>query len=284
MAEWATAADALRRRQVKKMTNKELSAELAKVRKRLNRRMRELERTGYYKYSGSYTRLENYIRSDLGGYRNVLGQWEFTTKPYAKATRRAREELLIRWQHFQDYQGLTSEEVKQSLEEEAKKLNEMTESNNYNIEKVKNIRDMMAEWREDLDSAITSELFDSTFARKFYEEHASITPEQRYLFLENMENTFMSQENHQLDQSMKPYFRVWLDNYNFTRGRSELSYGNISFNPASGDIYDIPTNYKMEIDSSTGNKIYYLISDNERKNIDEDIGVENLYDFLLNNS
>ena len=151
MAEWATAADALRRRQVKKMTNKELSAELAKVRKRLNRRMRELERTGYYKYSGSYTRLENYIRSDLGGYRNVLGQWEFTTKPYAKATRRAREELLIRWQHFQDYQGLTSEEVKQSLEEEAKKLNEMTESNNYNIEKVKNIRDMMAEWREDLD-------------------------------------------------------------------------------------------------------------------------------------
>lgn len=284
MAEWATAMDALRRKQVKKITNKELSAELAKVRKRLNRRMRELERSGYYKYSGSYKRLENYIRSDLGGYRNVLGQWEFTTKPYAKATRRAREELLIRWQHFQDYQGLTTTEVIQSLKDEAKKLNEKTETDKYDIEKVKNIRDMMEEWREDLDNAITSELFDSTFARKFYEENASITPEERYLFLEDMENTFMSKKSHQLDQSMKPYFRVWLDNYNFTRSRSELNYGNIDFNPATGEIYDMATNYRMEIDSSTGNKIYYLISDNERINIDEDIGVENLYDFLLNNS
>ena len=285
MQSWETIKDAVRRKEARKMSNRELANNIAKIRKRLNRRMRELERSGFYEYSGSYERLVTYIRSDLGGYRNVLGQWEFTSKPYSKATRRQREELLVRWEHFLRYEGLTTESVKQQLQNEADKLNAATQSKNYDINKVMSIRDMMKDWRENLDNAIAEELFDSEFARKIYQENPSMNPTQRLLFLENMEKTFMMQSGdiRTVDPQMKPYFRVWLDNYNFNKNRSELTYGGIDFNPATGEIYDGITDYRMEIDTSTGNKVYFISRGNERINVDRDIGVENLYDFLFNN-
>lgn len=272
--------DVLRRREIKKLTNKELSDQLQKVRKRLNRRMRELERTGYSEYSGSYDRLVNYIRSNLGGHRNVMGQWEFTTAPYSKATRRAREELLLNWEHKLSYDALTSKSVKEQLQKEADRLTEKT-GKKYNIEKIKNIKDMMKSWRENLDSAITSELFDSDSARQVYEENPSISKEQRLIFLENLEETFMNKNTQTINAEKLPYFKLWLDNYNFNKNRSEIEYGGVYFNPITGEIYDGITNYKIDVDTSTSNKVFYLINGAEKTDIKE-IGENNLYDYIFN--
>lgn len=277
---WSDPQDVLRRRQIKKLSNKELSDQLAKIRKRLNSRMRSLERTGYADYSGSYERLVTYIKEDLGGYRNKKGQFEFTSKPYAQRNRTAREELLLKWEHKLSYEGLKTEEVRAQLRKEAKRLNEKTETTEYNEDRVKRIRDMMKEWREEMSSSV-KELFDSKSARAIFEEKTFMTNEQRANFLIDMENTFYDKEAQQLRPEMKDKFPAWIKNYNFAAGRSELEYGHVFFNPATGEIYDGETSYKMEIDTSTTNKVYYLVDGNERINIDRDIGEENLYDFLF---
>ena len=282
---WSEANDVIRRREIKKLSNKELSDQIAKIRKRLNSRMRSLERTGYADYSGSYERLINYIRSDLGGYVNKKGNFEFTSRPYSKSSRVAREELLLRWEHKLSYEGLTTEEVKNQLQKEADRLNEKfgkdtedtPEEEKYNIDKVKRIRDMMKDWRENLDSTISSELFDSQTARKLFDERPYMSEESRLVFLQQMEETFYDKEKKGIKAELKQNFPLWIKNYNFAKGRSELEYGNVFYNPATGEVYGAE-DYRIEVRGIN----HYLIDGKEEINIDKDIGKEYLYDRIFN--
>ena len=282
---WSESHDVLRRREIKKLTNKELSDQLAKIRKRLNSRMRSLERTGYADYSGSYERLITYIRSDLGGYTNKHGKFEFTSKPYMKSSRIAREELLLRWEHKLSYEGLITEEVINQLQKEADRLNEKfgkntidtPEEEKYNIDKVKRIRDMMKDWRKELDKTISSELFDSQTARRLFDERPSMSEDARLTFLQQMEETFYDEQKKEIKAELKQNFPLWIKNYNFAKGRSEVEYGKVFYNPATGEVYGAE-NYKIEVRGIN----HYLIDGKEEINIEKDIGKEYLYDRIFN--
>ena len=54
-------------------------------------------------------------------------------------------------------------------------------------------------------------------------------------------------------------------NYNFAKGRSEVEYGKVFYNPATGEVYGAE-NYKIEVRGIN----HYLIDGKEEINIEKD--------------
>lgn len=286
------ARDIMRRQEIKKMSNKELSDRLQTVKKRLNRRMESLEKSGLSKYSTSYGRLETYLKSAFNeAATNAKGELRFTTKTMARAPRKAREALLLNWENKMNYFGLTNAEVMTSLEKEASRLNEKFEigednSKKFTTETIMNIRDLMQIWREDTDMALKGQLFDSDTARKLLEEHSGMTKEQFKAFTQEMLDTFMPYNEDEAKRIMRPNakeeFTAWVQSYNYNKMRPEQEAGDVKFNPISGEIYDVDTDYKIEKRYIRGNTNYILKKGKEEINVNNTIGVDELYDFLLN--
>lgn len=286
------ARDIMRRQEIKKMSNKELSDRLQTVKKRLNRRMASLEKSGLSKYSNSYGRIETYLKSAFKeAATNAKGELRFTTKTMARAPRKAREALLLNWENKMNYYGLTNLEVMTSLEKEASRLNEKFEIDEdnpkkYTAETIMNIRDLMEIWREDTDMALRGQLFDSDTARKILEEHNGMTEEQFRNFTQEMLDTFMPYNEDEKKRVMragaKEEFTAWIQSYNYDKMRPEQEVGNVKFNPISGEIYDVDTDYKIEKRYIRGNTNYILKKGKEEKNVNNTIGVDGLYDFLFN--
>lgn len=287
------ARDIMRRQEIKKMSNKELSDRLQTIKKRLNRRMDSLEKSGLSKYSNSYSRLTTYLKSTFKESAiNAKGDLRFTTKTMARAPRKAREALLLNWENKINYFGLTNLEVMTSLNNEASRLNQKfgiseddPEAIKYTAETVMNIRDLMEIWRTETDTALKGQLFDSDSARKILDEHNDMTKEQFKEFTQQMLDTFMPYNADEKKRVMSPNAKAelttWIQSYNYKTMRPEQEVGNVKFNPISGEIYDMDTDYKLEKRYIRGNTNYILIRNEKEKNVNS-IGADKLYDFLLN--
>lgn len=273
-----TPEDVVRRNKIREMDRAKVKMEIAKTIKRLNKKMKALESSGYDRYSATYGRLR--------GITKETGTHYFSSAHMAKASLKERKEFLYRLQTYDMYKGMTAEEVQVSLEKTAKKLSvgDLT----VTADDLKKINDYMQDWREFITHSNIADLMESQEARSLFTNKTDLTPRQAGMFFKEL-NKFNTGEYEKKD------FDVFLKTYNYKMGRPVAqSPQGVSYNPMNGKIYNDDLRYidtSLRLSRSGDTLERFIKGDKKSKTEDrrESLGIklstfskESFYDYVFN--
>ena len=220
-------SDVVRRDKIKAMDRATVKKEIAASIKRLNRKMRALESSGYDRYSATYSRLR--------GYNDKTGTHYFSSSHMANASLRERKEYLFKLQTYETYYGLTEEEVKTSLKNTADKLSvgELTITDTD----IMRINDYMEDWREFINHSNLANVMESHEARSIFTNRNDMTRSEFEQFMSELKKFDTRTYN-------KKDFDVFLKSYDYKAGKpiSKTPEG-IAYNPMTGRIYNDDLEY-----------------------------------------
>lgn len=259
--------------EVTSMDRKTVSNEINKSIKRLNRKMRKLESSGYDRYSNSYSKLRNINEATSGTHY-------FSSAHMRNASLRERQEFLYRLRTYESFKGLSAEDIKESFERTAKKLSkgdlQLTSGD------IMKINEYMGEWREFIMHSNIAELIGSDEIREIFTEHKDMTRADFDKFMREL-------EKFNTGTYRKDDFDVFMQSYDFEKGRPVATTPNgISYNPMNGRIYNDDYKYirtSVRLSRSGENLVHW----NSKKKKSENIGIklstfdkESFYDYVFN--
>lgn len=258
---------------VKSMDRKTVSNEINKSIKRLNRKMKKLESSGYDRYSGSYARLRDINEATSGTHY-------FSSAHMRNASLKERQEFLYRLKTYENFKGLTVQEIKESFEKTASKLSKGDlQLSSGDIMK---INDFMRDWREFIMHSNIAEIMGSDEIREIFTEHRDMTRSDFDKFMKEL-------EKFNTGTYRKDDFDVFMQSYDFEKGRPVATSPNgISYNPMNGRIYNDDYKYlRTSVRLSRSGE--ELVRWNSKKKKSEDIGIkistfnkESFYDYVFN--
>ena len=265
--------DVIRRNKIIEMDRKTVTKEIANSIKRLNRKMRALESSGYDRYSATYGRLRGINEQETGTHY-------FSSSHMKGASLKQRKEYLYRLGTYETYSGMTAESVKESLKKTAEKLS--VGELNITPNDIMKINDYMADWREFIAHSNIAELMDSDEARSIFTNHQDMTRADFDKFMKEL-------EKFNTGTYKKEDFDVFLQSYDYKEGRPvSRTKDGISYNPMNGRIYNDDLKYirtSLRIDRA-GKE---LIRWNSERKKGQEIGIklsqfnkESFYDYILN--
>lgn len=267
-----TPEDVVRRNKIREMSRSEVKAEIAKSIKRLNTKMRNLESSGYDRYSGSYARLRDI--------NEKTGTHYFSSSHMAKASLKERKEYLYRLQTYETYKGMTETSVKESLKKTAEKLSkgdlQLSEAD------IMRINDYMGEWREFIMHSNIAELMDSNEVRNIFTDNREISRQDFDKFMKEL-------EKFNTGTYRKEDFDVFLKSYDYKQGRpiAHTPEG-VAYNPMNGRIYNDELKYiKTSIRLSRSGENLVRWDKDKKKSTDtgikiSDFSKESFYDYIFN--
>lgn len=262
------------RMEVTSMDRKKVSYEIKKTIKRLNRKMKKLESSGYDRYSTSYSRLRDVNEATSGTHY-------FSSAHVRNASLKERQEFLYRLKTYESFKGLTKEDIIESFEKTASKLSkgdlQLTSAD------IMKINDFMSEWREFIMHSNIAELMTSDEIREIITEHRDMTRSDFDKFMKEL-------EKFNTGTYRKDDFDVFIQSYDFEKGRPIATSPNgIPYNPMNGRIYSddykyLRTSVRL---SRSGEELVRWDSGKKRS---KDIGIkissfnkESFYDYIFNN-
>lgn len=234
---------------VKLMKNKEVTSEISKIIKQLNRKMKNLESSGLYRYSKSYSKLLTYTNEQLESHY-------FSSKKFSNSSLKQRQDFLIKLYKMNQYEGLTKKSLVEHYNKSAEKLS--TGSLKLTASDIMAIDEKMGDWREFILSSNIADIFSSSEAREIFTQRTEMTQEQFNKFMKNL-NKFNTGTYKKID------FDLFLRYYDYDKGEVIAERNGIKFNPINGIIYTpdgkrTRRGYKISADGET-----LITSDNDGK-------------------
>ena len=269
------AQESILKRKVTSMSSKEVTAQISKVKKDINKKLKTLENTGYNRYSHTYEKVLTFIKEETGIKNNVL-----TTRHISHANLKTRQEFLYRITKISNWEGLTPESIEASLQKSAEKLSR--KGVDVTTEQLKQINEYMGKWYDYIGHSTLANIMPSDQIRTMFSEltERNIPSEQIDKFINELENF----DN---GQYKKRDFDIFLNYYDFNKGVVVAERNGIKFNPMNGTIYD--DNYERIRTSMRVSRSGEELEVKNKKRTVETIKLSNFdrssdfYDFVLNN-
>lgn len=263
------------RKQIMAMDRKTLSREIANSIKRLNRKMKSLESSGYDRYSTSYGKIRDFNEA-------VSGTHYFSSSKLANATLDERRDYLFQLRKYEKYEGMTKKSIIESLQKSAEKLNQ--KGIDVTASDLMKINEYMRDWREFIRHSNIADMFTSDEAREIFTMQSSqnLNRNQFDMFMRELEK-FNTGTYNKMD------FPIFLKTYDFKAGKpiAETTSG-IKFNPLNGKLIGDSGKYfktSIRLDRSGEN----LIRWNSKKKMSESMNMPlsafnkgSLYDYIRN--
>lgn len=268
------AADAILKRMVTSLSSKEVTAQIAIVKKDINEKLKVLEDTGYNRYSQSYKKVLSFIKEETG----VKGD-RITSRHIANAKLTKRQEFLYKITKMSVWEGLTPDSVEYGLQKSVKHLKD--KGVNVSTEQLKQINKYMGDWYDYMGHSTLANIMPSDQIRTLFSELT-----ERNVSSENIENFISELENFDKGTYRKKDFDIFLKYYDYEKGIVVAEQNGIKYNPMTGVIYDnnyerIRTSMRISRDSE------YLNVKKNKKTIEEiklsDFDrSSDFYDYVLN--
>ena len=269
------AQESILKRKVTSMSSKEVTAQISKVKKDINKKLKTLENTGYNRYSHTYEKVLTFIKEETGVKSNIL-----TSKHISHADLKTRQEFLYRITKISNWEGLTPESIEASLQKSAEKLNR--KGVDVTTEQLKQINEYMGKWYNYMNHSTLINLLPSDQVRTMFSElTVRNTP------TEQIDNFINELEKFDNGEYKKRDFDIFLNYYDFNKGVVVAERNGIKFNPMNGTIYD--DNYERIRTSMRVSRSGEELEVKNKKRTVETIKLSNFdrssdfYDFVLNN-